>query len=195
MNGSWKRRPGADCRAHRSRDRQERRSPTIEACLALCHVRGATLIVAKLDRLARNVKFLATLMDDGGDFLCCDMPSANKLTIHILAAVAQAEAEMISARIKAALEAAKPRGVRLGGHREGAFVWGYSCSWLRTFPRGAPRQGCQVCRSASRCQMAPNNSFFRSFIRNPPFSACSLHDAHRDHHTTHSIVNHPRAAG
>jgi DNA invertase Pin-like site-specific DNA recombinase len=83
--------------------------PELEKALSLCRLYHAKLVVAKLDRLSRNVKFLATLMDDGVDFVCCDMPSANKLTIHILAAVAQAEAEMISARTKAAPGAASMR--------------------------------------------------------------------------------------
>ena len=59
--------------------------PELEKALSLCRLYHAKLVVAKLDRLSRNVKFLATLMDDGVDFVCCDMPSANKLTIHILA--------------------------------------------------------------------------------------------------------------
>lgn len=91
----------------------------LQKALSLCRLYHAKLVVAKLDRLSRNVRFLATLMEDGVDFVCCDMPSANKLTIHILAAVAQAEAEMISTRTKLALEAAKARGVALGGHRVG----------------------------------------------------------------------------
>src|SRR5215469_17155419 len=95
--------------------------PQLAQALALCRVHRAKLIVAKLDRLARNVGFLTTLMNDGVEFSCCDMPEANKLTIHILAAVAEAEAEAISQRTKAALEAAKARGVALGGHREGSF--------------------------------------------------------------------------
>ena len=95
--------------------------PQLAQALALCRVHRAKLIVAKLDRLARNVGFLTTLMNDGVEFTCCDMPQANKLTIHILAAVAEAEAETISQRTKAALEAAKARGVALGGHRKGSF--------------------------------------------------------------------------
>src|SRR6266851_4255276 len=71
-----------------------------ELAKALAHARRskATLVVAKLDRLARNVAFTSALMRAGVDFLCCDNPHANKLTIHILAAVAEDEAERISAR-------------------------------------------------------------------------------------------------
>lgn len=88
--------------------------PQLQAALAHCAATGATLIVAKLDRLARNVAFIAALMDSGVDFIAADMPMANKLTIHVLAAVAEYEREAISQRTKAALAAAKLRGVRLG---------------------------------------------------------------------------------
>ena len=72
------------------------------------------MIVAKLDRLARNVAFIAALMESGVDFVAADMPMANKLTVHVLAAVAEHEAAMISQRTKAALAAAKARGQKLG---------------------------------------------------------------------------------
>jgi DNA invertase Pin-like site-specific DNA recombinase len=73
--------------------------------------------VAKLDRLARNVAFLSALMQSGADFVACGNPHANKLTIHILAAVAEAEAEAISQRTKSALQAFKARGGKLGANR------------------------------------------------------------------------------
>ena len=91
--------------------------PQLEAALAQCELTGATLIVAKLDRLSRNVAFLATLQDSGTKFVAADMPEANELTIHIMAAVAQAERKAISQRTKEALAAAKARGVTLGGRR------------------------------------------------------------------------------
>lgn len=88
--------------------------PQLEAAIAACKKHKATLIVAKLDRLYRNVHFVTKLMEDRIDFICCDMPEANKLTIHILAAVAEHEREVISERTKAALAALKARGAELG---------------------------------------------------------------------------------
>jgi DNA invertase Pin-like site-specific DNA recombinase len=91
--------------------------PQITAALAMCRARRAMLIIAKLDRLARNVAFISSLMESSLDFVACDNPHATRLTIHILAAVAEHEREMISQRTKAALAAAKARGVRLGNPR------------------------------------------------------------------------------
>ena len=92
--------------------------PKLDAALRLCRSTRATLLVAKLDRLARNVAFVSALMEAKVKFVCVDMPDANNLTIHILAAMAEHEAAMISARTKAALAAAKARGTKqIGGHR------------------------------------------------------------------------------
>jgi DNA invertase Pin-like site-specific DNA recombinase len=91
--------------------------PQLAAALAQCRVHGATLIIAKLDRLARNVAFVSNLMEANVDFTACDFPQANRLTIHILAAVAEHEAEMISTRTKLALAARKRKGKALGGDR------------------------------------------------------------------------------
>ena len=87
--------------------------PELARALEACRKQRARL-VAKLDRLSRNLAFVATLMDSGVEFVAVDNPHANKLTIHILAAVAEHEREAISERTKAALAAAKARGKRLG---------------------------------------------------------------------------------
>jgi DNA invertase Pin-like site-specific DNA recombinase len=94
--------------------------PRLAEALAACHLHRATLIIAKLDRLARNVAFVSNLMESGVEFEAVDFPQANRLTIHILAAVAEHEARMISDRTRSALAAAKARGVRLGGFRSRA---------------------------------------------------------------------------
>src|SRR5579863_57221 len=91
--------------------------PELLRALALCRVHGAKLLIAKLDRLARNVAFIANLMEAGVEFEAVDLPQANKLTLHVMAALAEHEAAAISARTKAALAAAKARGTQLGGYR------------------------------------------------------------------------------
>lgn len=91
--------------------------PALSDALALCRQQKATLLIARLDRLARSVAFISNLMDSGVDFVAVDMPEANRLTMHILAAVAEHEREAISIRTKAALQAAKARGVKLGNPR------------------------------------------------------------------------------
>ena len=96
--------------------------PKLTEALTLCRIHKATLLIAKLDRLARNVAFISNLMESGVEFTAVDFPQANRLTIHVLAAVAEYEASAISARTKAALAAAKARGVRLGGDRGGVIA-------------------------------------------------------------------------
>ncbi len=97
--------------------RRHTNRPQLAAALDLCRKRRAVLLIARLDRLSRNVAFIATLMESGADIVAVDMPQASRFTLHILAAVAEHEREMISARTKAALAAAKARGVVLGNPR------------------------------------------------------------------------------
>jgi DNA invertase Pin-like site-specific DNA recombinase len=98
--------------------------PELAKALSVCRLHKATLLIAKLDRLARNVAFVSALMEAGVKFVCVDMPQANELTVHIMAAMAEYEAKAISARTSAALKAAKARGVRLGGLRDNSSVIG-----------------------------------------------------------------------
>ena len=88
--------------------------PQLLQALALCRKSKATLVIAKLDRLARNVAFIAKLMETGVDFVAVDLPGANKFTIHVMAALAEQEREMISKRTREGLAAAKARGRKLG---------------------------------------------------------------------------------
>ena len=94
--------------------------PELEKALKRSRLTGATLVVAKLDRLSRNAAFLMTLRDSGVDFVAADLPEANTMTVGVMAVVAQHEREAISHRTKAALAAAKARGTVLGGFRAGA---------------------------------------------------------------------------
>lgn len=86
----------------------------IHKAIQLAKNEGAILIIAKLDRLARNVSFVSSLMDAGIEFLAVDMPSANNFTIHIFSALAEQEAKLISSRTKLALAELKKKGVKLG---------------------------------------------------------------------------------
>jgi len=88
--------------------------PQLRAALDACRKEGATLIIAKLDRLSRSVHFVSGLMESKVRFVACDMPEANELTIHIMAAFAEHEAKRISQRTKDALAVAKARGAVLG---------------------------------------------------------------------------------
>src|SRR3954449_924132 len=91
--------------------------PVLAQALATCRLHRAVLVIAKLDRLARDAHFLLGLEKAGVEFVAADMPSANRLTVGIMAMVAEEERRMISARTKDALAAAKRRGTKLGGDR------------------------------------------------------------------------------
>lgn len=88
--------------------------PQLLAAIAEARRTGATLLIAKLDRLSRNAGFIFALRDSGVDFVCCDMPDANTLTVGLFAVIAQHERETISKRTKDALAAKKARGAQLG---------------------------------------------------------------------------------
>lgn len=88
--------------------------PQLLLAIAEAKKRGCVLLIAKIDRLARNVHFVSGLLESGVEFVACDMPEANKLTVHVMAAMAEHESDMISTRVREALAAAKRRGVKLG---------------------------------------------------------------------------------
>jgi DNA invertase Pin-like site-specific DNA recombinase len=93
--------------------------PELQKAIAHARMAGAILIVAKLDRLARNVAFISALMASGLEFFCGDCDTANRVVVHIMAALAEHEAKLIAERTKAALAAAKARGTLLGSARPG----------------------------------------------------------------------------
>lgn len=103
-----------------------KRSDRAQLKLAMDHARltGSTLVIGKLDRLSRDAHFLLGLAKSGIEFICADMPSANRLTVGIMAMVAEEEGRMISARTKAALAAAKARGVVLGNPHGAIYMQG-----------------------------------------------------------------------
>lgn len=96
--------------------------PQLARALDACRLTGAVLVIAKLDRLSRDAHFLLGLEKAGVEFVAADMPNANRLTVRLMAVIAQEEREMISARTKAALAAARARGRKLGGNRGGPKV-------------------------------------------------------------------------
>lgn len=98
--------------------------PALAKSMNACRLKGATLVIAKLDRLSRDACFLLGLSAAGIDFVAADMPSANRMTVGIMSVVAEEERRMIASRTKAALAAAKARGVVLGGWKGGPMVNG-----------------------------------------------------------------------
>ncbi len=153
---------------------------------AIAHARRqkATLVIAKLDRLARNVAFTATLMESGADFVATDNPTATRLTIHILAAVAEEEARQISERTKNALAAYKARGGKLGAARP-------ECREItreagrRGSPLGAQRVAEQA-RAAYTDILPDNDAVARSWCI--PSRHCLSAQRGGPHHATRAIM-------
>lgn len=102
--------------------------PKLREAMRLCRVYDAILVVARLDRLSRSVALISSIMESGLEFVMVDFPLANRFTMHILAAVAEYEVWLISERTRAALAAAKARGVKIGGLRQ--------TDWRRHFKQG-----------------------------------------------------------
>ena len=96
---------------------KDNQRPELAKALRKCRLTGATLVIAKLDRLSRNAAFLMNLQESAVNFICCDMPEANTLTVGLMACMAEYERKRISENTKAALKAAKARGVKLGNPR------------------------------------------------------------------------------
>lgn len=91
--------------------------PVLMQAIKRAKEEGAVLLIARLDRLSRNVAFVSRIMEQGVRFTACDMPEANEFTVHVMAAMAQQEARAVSVRTKAALAQAKKRGIVLGNPR------------------------------------------------------------------------------
>lgn len=123
------------------------RRPELRRALDHALVAKATLVIAKIDRLARNVAFISSLMESGLPFVCCDMPEADNFTIHILAAMAEREGQMISERTRAALHVLKERGVKLGSARPGHWDGHTPGGELRTDCR---KRGLEKARASSK---------------------------------------------
>jgi DNA invertase Pin-like site-specific DNA recombinase len=121
--------------------------PKLQEALTHAKRSGATLVIAKLDRLSRNVAFLSNLMEAGVEFVCCDNPHANKFTLHILAAVAEHEAKAISERTRHALAVVSKKGTKLGSSRPGHWDGNLNCTACHNHL--IKRETCTKCNGTS----------------------------------------------
>jgi DNA invertase Pin-like site-specific DNA recombinase len=126
--------------------------PQLAGAITAAKKAKATLIIAKLDRLARNVHFISGLMESGVDFVAADNPHANKLMVHMLAAFAEHERELISQRTKAALAAAKARGIRLGRYAAEQLALAYRAEAMARARQLAHAILCRIGRFSKRDQ-------------------------------------------
>ena len=123
--------------------------PQLAMALTTCRIMGAILVIARLDRLSRNVAMIARLMESGLDLVAADFPHANKFTIHVLAAVAEYESPIQSERMKAVLAALKQRGIKVGNTKRDP---------TRQFPPGCQQASARARRAraeARRSDLAP----------------------------------------
>jgi DNA invertase Pin-like site-specific DNA recombinase len=123
--------------------------PQLAAALTTCRIMGAILVIARLDRLSRNVAMIARLMDSEVEFVAADFPYANRFTIHVLAAVAEYESKIQSERMKAVLAAIKQRGGKVGNTKRDP---------TRRFPPGCQRASAETRQEraeARRRDLAP----------------------------------------
>jgi DNA invertase Pin-like site-specific DNA recombinase len=140
--------------------------PQLEAALAACRLHGAKLVIARLDRLSRDAHFLLGLDKAGVDFVAADMPNANRLTVGVMALVAEDVRKQISANTKAALQAAKARGVKLGGNR-GARLYGSAPTQGRpiSLPRSRPYRRAALRRYVLLQRLSTLNPFQPRVVR------------------------------
>ncbi len=131
----------------------KRQRPQLTKALAKCHTTGATLLIAKIDRLARNVHFISGLMESGVKFIAVDMPEIDNLTLHILAAVAEKEAKLISERTKAGIAQSEVYKSGNWGHPE-------------NMTRKAQRKGAAVRKQAAHDYYKPITGYIRMMREN-----------------------------
>lgn len=123
--------------------------PQLNAAIAAANSQGAVLLIATLDRLTRDTVFLAKLRESGVEFVCCDMPDADRFTINIMAAVAEKEAEAISGRTKRGLAELKAAGVKLGGAADPAK---YEASRMKGAASNVAAAAAWKARLAGKCR-------------------------------------------
>jgi DNA invertase Pin-like site-specific DNA recombinase len=128
--------------------------PKLAEALWFCRVYDAKLVIARLDRLARSTAMIAGLMKSGVDFVAADKPLANRFTIHILAAVAEYEAHLISQRTKAAFAAAKARGRKFGNPKP----------TTHRFSDARGKQQCERCRSKQKRAPSTTSRYFVNYV-------------------------------
>lgn len=151
--------------------------PELNKAIDHCNNIGAILIVAKLDRLSRDVVFIHTLMNSKVKFVCCDMPEANEITIGIMAVIAQGERKMISDRTKKGLESAKARGIKLGGSSKEHCDTMRAARKPKEYHRTVTNQIKQMRQNGSSFQVIANelNAQGLKTDRNKPYSATQVY--------------------